>query len=79
MVKLVKAVGVPVKGGYDDTCKGTFGMSFAAGADVAEEDGQRVLQGIISDMAIDARDCDAGPFPSPNPIVGCKSVLGLAC
>ena len=38
LVKLVKAVGVPVKGGYDGTCKGTFGMSFAAGADVAEED-----------------------------------------
>ena len=35
--KLVKAVGVPVKGGYDGTCKGTFGKSFAAGAEVAEE------------------------------------------
>ena len=22
-----------------------------------------------------ARDCDAGPFPSPNPIVGCKSLF----
>ena len=74
LVKLVKAVGVPVKGGYDGTCKDTFGMSFAVGADVAEED-VRVLQGIIPDMAIDARDCDAGPFPSPNPIVGCKSLV----
>ena len=74
LVKLVKAVGVPVKGGYDGTCKDTFGMSFAVGADVAEED-VRVLQGIIPDMAIDARDCDAGPFPSPNHIVGCKSLF----
>ena len=74
MVKLVKAVGVPVKGGYGGTCKGAFGMSFAAGADVAEED-VRVLQGIIPDMAIDAQDCDAGPFPSPNPIAGCKSLF----
>ena len=44
-------------------------MSFAAGAEVAEKDA-RVLQGIIPDMAIDARDCDAGHFTSPNPIVG---------
>ena len=35
----------------------------------------RLIQGIIPDMAIDARDCDAGPFPSPNPIVGCKSLF----
>ena len=62
---------MPVKGGYDDTYKDTFGKSFAAGAEVAEED-VRALQGIIPDLAVNAQDCDAGPFPDPNPLVGRK-------
>ncbi len=45
-VMLVKAVGVPVKGGYDGPCTSTFGKCFHVGAEVAEED-MRALQGII--------------------------------
>ena len=26
-------------------------------------------------MVIDARDCDAGPFPTSNPLVGCKTFV----
>ena len=26
-------------------------------------------------MVIDARDCDAGPFPTLNPLVGCKTLV----
>ena len=69
-----KAVGMPVKGGYDGPCTNTFGKCFHAGAEVAEED-MRALQGIIPDMVIDARDCEHAPFPSQNDVVGRKSLV----
>jgi hypothetical protein len=71
LVKHIKRAGVPVKGGYDDTCKDTFGKSFGAGAQI-DEVSVRLIRGIIPDLAVNAQDCDAGPFPDPNPLVGCK-------
>ena len=54
--------------------QGHVRQSFAAGAEVAEED-VRLIRGIIPDLAVNAQDCDAGPFPSRNPIVGRKSLF----
>ncbi len=78
LVRLFKAVGVPVKGGYDGPCTNTFGKCFHAGAEVAEED-MRALQGIILDMAIDARDSEDWPFAShgQNCLVEHKTLASL--
>ena len=65
---------MPVTGGYDGPCINKFGKCFHAGAKVAEKD-IRALQGIIPDMVIDARDCEHGPFPSQNDVVGQKSLV----
>ena len=65
-------MGVLVKGGYDAPCKIFFSKSFDAGAQI-DEVSVRLIQVTIPDMAIDARDCEHGPFPSPNPIVGGKN------
>jgi len=40
-----------------------------------DEDGQRLLQGIIPDMLIDARGCGGGPFNAlPNRLVGFQTL-----
>ena len=46
LVKLVKAVGVPVKGGYDAPCTNFFSKSFDAGARI-DVVSVRLIQGII--------------------------------
>ena len=71
LIKLFKTVGVPVKEWVRRPCTSTFGKCFHAGAEVSEED-MRALQGIIPDMAIDARDSEDGPFSSHNDFVGRK-------
>ncbi len=35
----------------------------------------RLYQGIVPDGATDTQDCDASPFPSPNPLVGRKAFV----
>ena len=62
------------KGGHRGTCKDTFNKCLHVGDNIDEVDA-RLLQGIIPDMVIDARDCDAGPFPTSNPLVGCKTLV----
>ena len=57
LVKLVKAVGMPVKGGYDAPCTNFFSKSFDAGAQI-DKVSVLLIQGIIPDMTIDARDCE---------------------
>ena len=74
LVQLIKAVGVPVKGGYGSPCTNTFSKSYNAGAQV-DEVSARLYQGILPDGVIDARDCDAGPFASPNLLVGHKILV----
>jgi hypothetical protein len=74
LVQLIKAVGVPVKGGYGDPCTNTFSKSYFAGAHI-DEISARMYQGILPDGVINALDCDAGPFPSPNPLVGRKTLV----
>ncbi len=34
-----------------------------------------MYQGILPDVALDTQDCDAGPFPSPDPLVGRKTLV----
>ena len=65
---------VSTKGGHRGTCKDTFNKCLHVGDNIDEVDA-RLLQGIIPDMVIDARDCDAGPFPTSNPLVGCKTLV----
>jgi len=65
---------VPTKGGHRGTCKDTFNKCLHVG-DYIDEVDARLLQGIIPDIVIDARDCDAGPFPTPNPLVGRKTLV----
>ena len=69
LVKQVEIAQVPVKGGHRGTCKNTFSKCYNPGDPIDEVDA-RLLQGIIPDMVVDARDCDAGPFTSPNQLVG---------
>ena len=66
---------MPVKGGYDAPCTHFFSKSFDAGAQI-DEVSVRLIQGIIPDMAIGARDCEHGHnFPSSNPIAGGKNLF----
>ena len=51
-----------------------FNKCLHVGDNIDEVDA-RLLQGIIPDAVIDARDCDAGPFPTSNPLVGCKTLV----
>ena len=74
LVKQVQKARVPVKGGHSGTCKNTFSKCYNPG-DPTDEVDARLLQGIIPDIVVDARDCDAGPFPTPNPLVGRKFLV----
>ncbi len=61
LVKLVKAVGACQRW-VRRPLYSFFSKSFDAGAQI-EEVSVRLIQGIIPDMAIGARDCNAGPYP----------------
>ncbi len=72
---------MPVKGGYDDTSKGTFGKSFCGGAQI-DKVSVRLIRGITPDLAVSTQvlvqfstqDFDGGPLPDPNPRVGHKTL-----
>jgi hypothetical protein len=34
-----------------------------------------LIRGITPDLDVNAQDFDAGPFPDPNPLVGCKNLF----
>ena len=50
----IRAARVPVKGGQTGTCKDTFSKCLKVG-DMTDEEDQRLIQGIIPDLVIDAR------------------------
>ena len=53
MVKLARAAGIYAKGGRTGTCKGIFRKCM--GAYHLNEDGQRLLQGIVPDGFLEAQ------------------------
>ena len=55
------------------SCKDTFNKFLNVG-DYVDEISARLLQGIIAGMVIGGRDCEAGPFFTPNCLVGRKSL-----
>ena len=73
-VSLLNSAKISTLGGHRGTCKDTFSKSFRASATLSEED-QRMLQGIIPDAKIDARDCVKGPFDGPNRLLGTVSLV----
>ncbi|MEI6872924.1 MAG: hypothetical protein WCL08_11635, partial [Verrucomicrobiota bacterium] len=74
LVILAKAARVPTKGGHGGSCKDTFNKCLNVG-EYVDEVSARLLQGIIPDMVIDARDCVAGPFSTPNCLVGRQTLV----
>ena len=74
VVNFLNSAKIPTEGGHRGTCKGTFSKSFQAPGILSEED-ERLLQGIIPDAKIDARDCRKGPFDGPNRLLGKVSLV----
>ena len=67
LVEFVRSARVLVKGGHTGTCKDTFSKCLKVG-DATDEEDQRLIQGIIPDMVIDARGrINGGTFPD-NPL-----------
>ena len=67
LVEQIRAARVSVKGGHTGTCKDTFSKCLKVG-DAIDEDDQRLIQGIIPDMVIDARGrINSGAYPD-NPL-----------
>ena len=68
---LAGAAGIYAKGGHTGTCKGIF--SKCMGAYHLNEDGQRLLQGIVPDGFLDAQGCggpaDSQLFLNTNPCI----------
>ena len=67
LVEQIRAARVPVKGGHTGTCKDTFSKCLKVG-DAADEEDQRLIQGIIPDMVIDARGRINGETFPDNPL-----------
>lgn len=68
LVEQIRAARVSVKGGHTGTCKDTFSKCLNVG-DAIDEDDQRLIQGIIPDMVIDARGrINSGAYPD-NPLL----------
>ncbi len=67
LVEFVRSARVLVKGGHTGACKDTFIKCLKVG-DATDEEDQRLIQGIIPDMVIDARGrINGGTFPD-NPL-----------
>ena len=68
LVELVRSARVHVKGGHTGTCKDTFSSKCLKVGDATDEEDQRLIQGIIPDIVIDARGrINGGTFPD-NPL-----------
>jgi hypothetical protein len=74
LVNFLNSAKIPTQGGHRGTCKDTFSKSFRVPGIQSEED-ERLLQGIIPDAKIDARDCRMGPFDGPNRLLGKVSLV----
>ena len=74
VVRLLNEAGIRAKGGHTGSCKGIFAK--CVDARLLNEDGQRLLQGIIPDMLLDGRSCGLGPFMGMrNRLVGVQTLV----
>jgi len=74
VVRLLSDAGIRAKGGHTGSCKGIFAKCIDAR--LLNEDGQRLLQGIIPDILIDGRNCGSGPFSGmSNRLVGRQTLV----
>ena len=73
---LLRDAGIPCLGGPLGSCKHIFSKCFNAGSVTADEDKQRLLNGIIPDGLVDARNCTSNdPFQAPNKLLGCQTLI----
>ena len=73
---LLRDAGIPCRGGPLGSCKHIFSKCFNAGSVTTDEDKQRLINGIIPDGLVDARNCSSnGPFQAPNKLMGYQTLI----